>query len=374
MKLKRLKIKIADFDDILAFVFLYMYITPAYFLYKDPFATLYPIIRYGRCLLSIYFFSECLYRRKYKVDHLYLIIFLFCFVFLLSSLLGDLNLAAWINNTFQLIGCFAFAEYYRKRFNSYIKTGFWYFFLVLVINNILMALHPLYLFIEKNELGDQWYYFAASKNQFSMFCFPLLIFSYLAYEKKLIGKSILLISIVQAAIPPILAISVTSIVSVFLFEYKTYCYFSQNGCICDYIIVTNDKDIREKYKNLPGMVFVDKFSYRQNLLHASKTKNILELMQKNGTGYTIRACEAVALKKRLVSNNMFLERASFYSLDQFVSFDVVENVNVKKILKPYCEDSDEKYAAKMKELSPLSFMHRIDCDLGGTNKCLHPKA
>lgn len=156
--------------------------------------------------------------------------------------------------------------------------------------------------------------------------------------------------------------------------YKTYCYFSQNGCICDYIIVTNDKDIREKYKNLPGMVFVDKFSYRQNLLHASKTKNILELMQKNGTGYTIRACEAVALKKRLVSNNMFLERASFYSLDQFVSFDVVENVNVKKILKPYCEDSDEKYAAKMKELSPLSFMHRIDCDLGGTNKCLHPKA
>ncbi len=122
------------------------------------------------------------------------------------------------------------------------------------------------------------------------------------------------------------------------------------------------------------MVFVDKFSYRQNLLHASKTKNILELMQKNGTGYTIRACEAVALKKRLVSNNMFLERASFYSLDQFVSFDVVENVNVKKILKPYCEDSDEKYAAKMKELSPLSFMHRIDCDLGGTNKCLHPKA
>lgn len=218
MKLKRLKIKIADFDDILAFVFFYMYITPAYFLYKDPFATLYPIIRYGRCLLSIYFFSVCLYRRKYKVDHLYLIIFLFCFVFLLSSLLGDLNLAAWINNTFQLIGCFAFAEYYRKRFNSYIKTGFWYFFLVLVINNILMALHPLYLFIEKNELGDQWYYFAASKNQFSMFCFPLLIFSYLAYEKKLIGKSILLISIVQAAIPPILAISVTSIVSVFLFE------------------------------------------------------------------------------------------------------------------------------------------------------------
>lgn len=218
MKIKKLKIRITDFDGILAFIFLYMYITPAYFLYKSPFATLYPIIRYGRCLLSIYFFSVCLCRRNYKVNYLYLITFLFCFVFLISSLLGDLNLFALINNTFQQIGCLSFAYYYSNRFNSFIKIGFYYFFFVLVINNILMALHPLYLFIVKNELGDQWYYFAASKNQFSMFCFPLLFFSYLAYERKLIGKTNLLISIVQATIPPIIAISVTSIVSIFLFE------------------------------------------------------------------------------------------------------------------------------------------------------------
>lgn len=218
MKLRRTKIKIFDFNTILIFIFLYMYITPAYFLYKDPFATLYPIIRYGRCILSIYFFFQCMYRRKYKVGQLYLTIFLFCFILLISSLLGDLNLASWVNITFQIIGCFAFADYYSKRIDSIIKIGFWYFFVVLIVNNILMVLHPLYLFIVHNDLGNQWYYFAASKNQFSMFCFPLLFFSYLAYERKMIGKPILMISILQAAIPPIFALSITSLVSVILFE------------------------------------------------------------------------------------------------------------------------------------------------------------
>ena len=218
MKLRRTKIKIFDFNTILIFIFLYMYITPAYFLYKDPFATLYPIIRYGRCILSIYFFFQCMYRRKYKVGQLYLTIFLFCFILLISSLLGDLNLASWVNITFQIIGCFAFADYYRERIDSIIKIGFWYFFVVLIVNNILMVLHPLYLFIVHNDLGNQWYYFAASKNQFSMFCFPLLFFSYLAYERKMIGKPILMISILQAAIPPIFALSITSLLSVILFE------------------------------------------------------------------------------------------------------------------------------------------------------------
>lgn len=218
MKLRKVKINIFDFNTILIFIFLYMYITPAYFLYKDPFAVLYPMIRYGRCILSIYFFFQCIYRKKYKVGQLYLTIFLFCFILLFSSLLGDLNLASWINTTFQIIGCFAFADYYKNRLDSIIKIGFWYFFVVLVVNNFLMMLHPFYLFITHNELGNQWYYFAASKNQFSMFCFPLLFFSYLAYEKKMIGKLILVISILQAAIPPIFALSVTVLVSVILFE------------------------------------------------------------------------------------------------------------------------------------------------------------
>ena len=149
--------------------------------------------------------------------------------------------------------------------------------------------------------------------------------------------------------------------------YKAYSYFLKKGCICDFIIVTKDKSIIEKYKNLPGLTFVDSFSYRKNLLHASQTKNILELMQKNGTGYTIRACEAVALRKRLLSNNRFLERADFYNPDQFISFDDVENVNVNEILKTINVISDKLYLAEMNKLSPLSFIHRIDCDLGGTN-------
>lgn len=84
-----------------------------------------------------------------------------------------------------------------------------------------------------------------------------------------------------------------------------------------------------------------------------------------GVAYIIRACEAVALRKRLLSNNKFLEKAPFYKPDQFMSFDDVENVDIDMILKPINVCPDEAYSAEMNELSPLSFIHRIDCDLGG---------
>lgn len=218
MQQKKFHIIIFDFNNILICIFLYMYITPAYFIYGDFFTTLYPIIRYGRCVLSIYFILQCIYKRKYKIELLHLMILLFCLTLLFSSLLGDLNLVSWINSTLQIIGCFAFADYYKNRLNSVIKIGFWYFYLVLVVNNILMLLHPRYLFIVYNELGNQLYHFASSKNAFSMFCFPLLLFSHLAYEKRIIGKTQLVVSIVQAAFGPIRALSATSSVSILLFE------------------------------------------------------------------------------------------------------------------------------------------------------------
>lgn len=209
-----------------------------------------------------------------------------------------------------------------------------------------------------------------SINDFRMFCDELYSFDYMDSEKYEVNYYPLVYSMLNSY-------DTNKIMSDVYFcgalknrwddIYTAYSYFSKKGCICDFIIVTKDKSIIEKYRNLPGLVFVDSFSYRNNLLHASQTKNILELMQKNGTGYTIRACEAVALKKRLLSNNKFLKKASFYNQDQFLSFDNVKNVNVNRILEPLHASSDEIYMAKMNELSPLSFMHRIDCDLGGTN-------
>ena len=115
MKLKRLRTITFDYNKILIFIFLYMYITPAYFMYKDPFTTLYPLIRYGRCILSIYFFLQCMYRRKYRINLIYVMSFLFCFVLLMASLLGDLNFVSWTNTTFQIIGCIAFADYYKNK-------------------------------------------------------------------------------------------------------------------------------------------------------------------------------------------------------------------------------------------------------------------
>ena len=49
-----------------------------------------------------------------------------------------------------------------------------------------------------------------------------------------------------------------------------------------------------------------------------------------------------------------------------MSFDDVENVDIDMILKPINVCPDEAYSAEMNKLSPLSFIHRIDCDLGAS--------
>lgn len=58
----------------------------------------------------------------------------------------------------------------------------------------------------------------------------------------------------------------------------------------------------QKYKD--EITYLNKsIPYEENLQYIFHTHCILEVMQKNGIGFTQRACEAVCLGKKLLTNN-----------------------------------------------------------------------
>ena len=195
------------------------FFTPAYFLYRRPFSILAPCFKYGRCFLAIVFITLIVFNGKWRVKKLYLLVMLFFASLLFSSFLEDLNIMSWINATLTISGLYAFVNYYgRKDTGYFLKCSFAYFFIFVLINDILMAAHPVSLYIVQNDLGNQAYQFLASKNSFSMFTFPLLILGHICCELRLLNKMYLYAAIVLALFPPIVSLSITSIVCTVFFE------------------------------------------------------------------------------------------------------------------------------------------------------------
>ena len=96
--------------------------------------------------------------------------------------------------------------------------------------------------------------------------------------------------------------------------------------------------------------------YEENLQRIRKTRCMLEIMQQGGHGYTLRYCEAIALGKKLATNNPEIEKAPFYN-EKFISvFKNVEEFDPQFILNGDRE-VDYNY---LPELSPLKLLEFID--------------
>ena len=68
--------------------------------------------------------------------------------------------------------------------------------------------------------------------------------------------------------------------------------------------------------------------YRENLKHVYKTKCLLEIMQQRGSGYTLRVCEAIALGRKLLSNNQNLITAPFYRPEHISVFREMGDLDI----------------------------------------------
>lgn len=134
---------------------------------------------------------------------------------------------------------------------------------------------------------------------------------------------------------------------------EAYSFFREKGLKCDFhVIVNNPKD----YVNDDGLFYHKSFPYDENLRHVKSCKILLEIMQKGGTGNTIRACEAIAFNKKMLTNNAYIKKADFFDRDNFCYYDSVKNIDMSFV------NSREKPSSYqyINLLSPYRFMEFID--------------
>ena len=79
-------------------------------------------------------------------------------------------------------------------------------------------------------------------------------------------------------------------------------------------------------------------------------------MQKGGTGHTIRACEAIAFNKKMLTNNSYIKEADFFDTNNFCYYDSLNNIDME-FVKSERLPSSYQY---INLISPYRFMKFID--------------
>lgn len=124
---------------------------------------------------------------------------------------------------------------------------------------------------------------------------------------------------------------------------------------CDfYITGVEEKD--QAYSN--EIVYNQRLNYSQNLQHVLHTKCLLEVMQKNGYGYTQRVVETLGLNKKLLTNNPSIKSAPFYDPKYISTFNSSDDINLD-FLERIKDKEIFDYHYKEK-ISPKSFLEFIE--------------
>lgn len=100
------------------------------------------------------------------------------------------------------------------------------------------------------------------------------------------------------------------------------------GLKCDFMV----SRLLPGQQKVEGIGYIKRIiSYRHYLEHVLRSRCILEIMQENATGYTLRTWEALLYDKILLTDNKAILSASFYNPEQFIYFDRPEDIPVEKL-------------------------------------------
>ncbi len=131
------------------------------------------------------------------------------------------------------------------------------------------------------------------------------------------------------------------------------------GLRCDFHITGVPEDKRRLTDKIH---YIDKMPYLENLQRIKASKCLLEVMQKGGHGYTLRACEAIMYDRKLLTNNPEVVGAPFYSPEGISVFTDAQDINLDfvKSATDFCYDYKEK-------LSPVHMLEYCGMRLNGGN-------
>lgn len=136
---------------------------------------------------------------------------------------------------------------------------------------------------------------------------------------------------------------------------QSYKVFKEAGLRCDFMV----SRLLPGQNKIAGIDYIKYLiSYKDYLRHVMRSDFILEIMQGNATGYTLRTWEAILYDKVLLTDNKAILKAPFYNKDQFIYFEKPEDIDFNSIPRKVSHNS---YA---RELSPVKFFDFIISKIG----------
>lgn len=114
----------------------------------------------------------------------------------------------------------------------------------------------------------------------------------------------------------------------------------------------------EKRYESEDITYIDYvWPYSTYLEHLESCNCIVELMQPNASGYTLRTWEALIFNKKLITNNKAILTAPFYRPEQFLYTESFESSTLLTFIQTPFMETDESV---IKSLSPLNFLNFIE--------------
>lgn len=134
--------------------------------------------------------------------------------------------------------------------------------------------------------------------------------------------------------------------------HSVFDYLKHKNIKQDFVVCRKPKEIDKvmgiKYKKF-------NMSYKEYLKHVACSKCILEIMQDNATGFTLRTWEALLYNKKLLTNNKLIKECEYFNEKQFAYFKTAEDID-----PAFFSEDLFKSTFDPKSISPINFFQFLD--------------
>lgn len=133
-----------------------------------------------------------------------------------------------------------------------------------------------------------------------------------------------------------------------------YYFLSSQGIKCDFYISGVDSKHVEK---ISGIHYNHYLNYVEVVQHVLRSKCILEVLQKNQNGSSLRTMEALIYEKKLISNNKNIKVERYYKKNQILTYESYRDIDIN-----FIRDNTQKYVYDG-SISPNRFISFINDQL-----------
>ena len=115
---------------------------------------------------------------------------------------------------------------------------------------------------------------------------------------------------------------------------------------------------QEQQEDIDGVVYSGFISYEENLRILSKSRCIIEIVQKGATGNTIRVGEAIIMHKKILTNNPHILTNGVYDSSNMKVFSSSEDIDIE-----FIKNKKEVFYSVRELMYPINLLFFIERNL-----------